>query len=140
MNKHSILSFFTILLTAASVMSFTACDDDNNDNLPRPGDGQKVAAILKDNTAYWQQVARGIEAEARTQGLTAEVFYANGDTDPQGQLAYLKALDLTQYRGVVIGPSAPSQMGADIETVAAQLPVVIVDTPLEITYIQCIRK
>lgn len=117
------------LVMSLGTLSLTSCDDD--DNSLRPGDGQKVAAILKDNTPYWQGVARGVEAEAKAQGLTAEIFYTGSDTDPQGQLAHLKGLDLTQYKGIVIAPSAPSDMSTDIENVAAQLPVVVIDTPLE---------
>lgn len=116
-----------ILALVSTAIGFTSC---SNDDDPRPGDGKKIAAILKADNAYWQQVARGIEAEAKAQGLTTDIFYASADVDPQGQLATLRSLDLTQYKGLVIVPSAPAQMSADIEAVAAQLPVAIIDTPL----------
>lgn len=109
--------------------SLTSCGDD--ENTPRPGDGQKIAAILKANDAYWQHVARGIEAAAKEAGLTAEIHYAAADVDSEGQLKALAALDLTQYKGIVIAPSAPDAMKDGIKKIAAQLPVVIVDTPID---------
>lgn len=68
------------LVMSLGALGLTSCSDDD-DNTPRPGDGQKIAAILKDNTSYWQGVARGVEAEAKAQGLTAEFFYTDRDAD-----------------------------------------------------------
>lgn len=119
---------FIALALGITTFGLTSCSDDDS---PRPGDGQKVAAILKANDAYWQHVARGIEAAATEAGLTAEIHYAAADVDPEGQLKALAALDLTQYKGIVIAPSAPDAMKDGIKKIAAQLPVVIIDTPID---------
>lgn len=119
------LCIFTLGFTA---LSLTSCNDDD---APRPGDGQKVAAILKADDAYWKHVARGIEAAATEAGLTAEIHYAAADVDSEGQLKALAALDLTQYKGIIIAPSAPDAMKEGIKKIAAQLPVVVIDSPID---------
>ena len=122
-----------VAFAASAVLLFgaAACGEDAGGG---SGDGGRVALIAKANSAeYWVKVREGAEAAGKELGVS--VTFNGPDTESEGdkQLNQLQSAINDKPLGIGFAPQDGAQDGAPRlidEAQAADIPVVIFDTPL----------
>jgi ribose transport system substrate-binding protein len=100
-----------------------------------PGSGARtttIAVVPKGQTLpYWQTLRAGAEKAAQDAGVAME-WIAPAGPELSHQASILEDLVRRRVTAIVLAPSDPKALAADVERVgAAGIPVVIIDSPLD---------
>lgn len=124
-----------VLISFLSLISFSSCE--HFGELKKP---EAVIAVLKNgNVDYWQQIGNAIIEECNMNGVTPIITYNNENADAKGQLSNIVRFDELRrnfdIKGIVVAPVFTAD-DHSVETAIAEfagtdMPVVVIDTPLE---------
>ncbi len=122
-------------LTGALVLA--ACGgDDGGGSGDGGGDGEgeyTVAVVLKTlSSPFWLQVAGGVEDGGEAAGVEVTLAGATAETQVQEQIDKVRAAITQQVDALVVAPTQAEQLQPILEqAVAADIPVLLVDTDIE---------
>ena len=94
----------------------------------------KIAVILKTlANPHWVSMKEGVEAEARKQGVIADVFAVSSEGDIQQQLQLFETVLAKDYQGVYVSPITPLNLVPTVVKANKKgIPVVNVDEGIDL--------
>ena len=124
-------------LALGSALALSACgsssDDGGSSASSGSGGDTKVAAVIKGlDNPFFQAMEKGIDDQAKTDGVEATVQAAQSITDTTGQSDKLTALAQQDYACFVVNPISGSNLVNGLARISASdTPVVNIDSPVD---------
>lgn len=117
-KKRRILSLLCAAFLVLSI-ALTGCGGKTDDNAASDNDGNNAAGTAKAEYAvilktlsndFWATMKKGIEEEAKKQGITVDIFAANSEEDTEGQLRILENCIAKGYKAIGVAPLSPTNL------------------------------
>ncbi|WP_413450347.1 sugar ABC transporter substrate-binding protein [Georgenia phoenicis] len=121
-------------LTGALLLAACGGDDGGGTGDGGNGEGEyTVAVVLKTlSSPFWLQVAGGVEDGGEAAGVEVTLAGATAETQVQEQIDKVRAAITQQVDALVVAPTQAEQLQPILEqAVAADIPVLLVDTDIE---------
>ncbi len=124
-------------LALGSALALSACgsssDDGGSSASSGSGGDTKVAAVIKGlDNPFFQAMEKGIDDQAKSDGVEATVQAAQSITDTTGQSDKLTALAQQDYACFVVNPISGSNLVNGLARISASdTPVVNIDSPVD---------
>lgn len=113
MSIKRTISVVVVLVMLAALLAGCGTANQASNEAAKPADqaaneSGKVAIILKTlANPFWVSMKEGIEAEAKAQGITVDIFAVASEDDVQGQLKLFEDILNKDYQAVGIAPLSP---------------------------------
>jgi ribose transport system substrate-binding protein len=121
-------------VTAASLVLLAGCNSGSS-NTPAGTSGgtAKIAAVIKGlDNPFFQSMQQGIEAQAKTGGVSVTVQAANAITDTTGQADKLTGLAGQDYSCYIVNPISGTNLVQGLAQLAAKKKTIVnIDSPVD---------
>lgn len=131
-------SFLSVLLVITMVLSMTACgkktEQTNTPSAEQTSDSKKYALLIKPlSNVYWMAVKNGVEAWAKENNVTVDVYAAESEENIAGQLSQMEDIIGKKYNGIAIAPlSSVNLISGIVKANKEGIPVVNVDEGVDL--------
>jgi D-allose transport system substrate-binding protein len=133
-------SFLAVLLVIAMVVSMTSCGKKTEQTTgtsteqTQTSTPEKYALLIKPlSNVYWMAVKNGVEAWAKENNVTVDVYAAESEENIAGQLSQMEDIIGKKYNGIALAPlSSVNLISGIVKANKEGIPVVNVDEGVDL--------